>query len=342
MSEIKISIITATYNSSSTITRCISSVNDQSFQNIEHIIIDGASTDKTIEIIKYLPNRIVQIISEPDNGIYDALNKGIQRVTGEIIGFLHSNDCFYSRKTLKNIVSSFSNENQKEYPDVVYGDWVFTDKKDSNKIILQSNIVKNGLIKSYSIEPDQIIVQPHPISLRNYQLPEKSNPNDKLKLFYPASNYKHKNYKLIIELDDNYHLENLVSEIIITVPEPPNLRKGSIIKALGTISHQECFEYYSTTNCLLFPSFMESYGLPLIEAMYVGIPIIAPRLEYAEWICGSEAIYFDPNNVESLFEAINILKQRVSSGWIPDYSKQLEKFPVNWDIVSETYIKALV
>lgn len=215
-------------------------------------------------------------------------------------------------------------------------------RKFIGKIIVQTNIVKNGLIKSYAIEPDRIIVQPHPISLEKYQLPAKTEPNTKLKLFYPASNYEHKNHKLIIELDNNYRLEDLVSEIIITISDPPNLRKSSIIKALGTISHQECFEYYATANCLLFPSLMESYGLPLIEAMYIGIPIIAPKLEYAEWICGPEAIYFDPNDVKSLYDAIYILKQKVSSGWIPNYSKQLEKFPTNWNIVSETYIKALV
>ena len=215
-------------------------------------------------------------------------------------------------------------------------------KRFIRKIIVQSNVVKNGLIKSYAIEPDRIIVQPHPISLGNYKLPIKSDPNGKLKLFYPASNYEHKNHKLIIELDNNYHLNELVSEILITISEPPNLKKGSIIKAIGTISHQKCFEYYATANCLLFPSLMESYGLPLIEAMYVGIAIIAPKLEYAEWICGPEAIYFDPNNVESLFDAINILKQRLSSGWIPNYSKQLERFPINWDTVSATYMKAFV
>lgn len=73
----KISIITATYNSSSTIVDCIKSVNNQTNQNIEHIIIDGASKDNTIEIIKSVPNRIKKIVSEPDKGIYDAMNKGI-------------------------------------------------------------------------------------------------------------------------------------------------------------------------------------------------------------------------------------------------------------------------
>ncbi len=74
----KVSIISATYNSASTIAGCIASVNTQTYANIEHIIIDGASEDNTVEIIKSLPNRVKTIISEPDKGIYDAMNKGVK------------------------------------------------------------------------------------------------------------------------------------------------------------------------------------------------------------------------------------------------------------------------
>ena len=86
----KIPIITATYNNSSTIANCITSVNNQTYSNIEHIIIDGASIDNTFEIIHSTPNRATRIISEPDNGIYDAMNKGIQLATGDVIGMLNS------------------------------------------------------------------------------------------------------------------------------------------------------------------------------------------------------------------------------------------------------------
>jgi glycosyltransferase involved in cell wall biosynthesis len=131
----KVSIITATYNSSSTISRCMSSVNEQTYPDIEHIIVDGASTDNTLEIIQRDCGRITKIVSEPDKGIYDALNKGIQLATGEIIGFLHSDDCFQSSKTLENIVRAFSTSQEQNYPDGIFGDLVFVDKKDSNKLV---------------------------------------------------------------------------------------------------------------------------------------------------------------------------------------------------------------
>src|SRR5690554_8041346 len=94
----KISIITATYNSAATIRDCIQSVNSQTYNNIEHIIIDGASKDNTLEIINSLPNRVASIVSEPDKGIYDAMNKGIKAATGDIIGILNSDDFFTSDK----------------------------------------------------------------------------------------------------------------------------------------------------------------------------------------------------------------------------------------------------
>ena len=132
----KISIITATYNSASHIAGCLASVNNQSHKNIEHIIIDGASTDNTLEIIKStLPkgqaNRGTQIISEPDTGIYDALNKGIQHATGDIIGFLHADDTFASPHTLQNIADSFSplGGDKEGAVDGIYGHLVFVNNE---------------------------------------------------------------------------------------------------------------------------------------------------------------------------------------------------------------------
>ena len=91
----KISIITVTYNSERSIRACLQSVAEQSYKNIEHIIIDGGSTDNTIEIVKNTPS-VSNWISEPDKGIYEALNKGIQRATGDIIGFVLSYDTNFS------------------------------------------------------------------------------------------------------------------------------------------------------------------------------------------------------------------------------------------------------
>lgn len=90
--EMKISIITATLNSAAHIADCVKSVNDQTYDDIEHIFIDGASKDNTLEIIKSIPNRVAKIVSEPDKGIYDAMNKGIEAATGDVIGILNSDD----------------------------------------------------------------------------------------------------------------------------------------------------------------------------------------------------------------------------------------------------------
>jgi glycosyltransferase len=123
----KITIITATYNSAATIARCISSVNEQTHNNIEHIIVDGASDDQTLEIIKSLPNRVTHVISEPDKGIYDALNKGIALATGDVIGFLHSDDTFNSPATLQYIAACFSGN---PLCSGVYGDLLFTNREN--------------------------------------------------------------------------------------------------------------------------------------------------------------------------------------------------------------------
>lgn len=125
----KISIITATYNSASTIASCIASINTQTYANIEHIIVDGASNDRTLEVIQSIPNRVSRIISEPDQGIYDALNKGIQLSSGELIAFLHADDAFGSPETITNVVNQFANHEISG----VYGDLVFVNEK--NKVV---------------------------------------------------------------------------------------------------------------------------------------------------------------------------------------------------------------
>lgn len=103
---LKFSIITITYNSAATVEATLRSISGQLYPNIEHIIIDGGSKDNTIEICKKYPH-ISTLISEKDDGIYDALNKGIQKSTGDIIGILHSDDVFSSDKVLETIADFF-------------------------------------------------------------------------------------------------------------------------------------------------------------------------------------------------------------------------------------------
>ncbi len=127
----RISIITATYNNETTISDAVNSVASQTYDNIEHIIIDGKSNDNTLSIIKEKSGRISKIISEPDNGIYDALNKGIKNSTGDIVAFLHADDIFVNNTIIEKAVNLF----KEKQTDSIYGDLQYVSKENTDKII---------------------------------------------------------------------------------------------------------------------------------------------------------------------------------------------------------------
>ena len=131
----KISIITSVYNNKDQIADAIDSVLSQTHKNIEYIIIDGASTDGTVDVIKSYGNKIDVFISEKDEGIYSGLNKGIQLATGDIIGFLHSDDFYLHDRILEMVAEKFK---QKDC-DGVYGDLIYVDKKDTNRVVRHWN-----------------------------------------------------------------------------------------------------------------------------------------------------------------------------------------------------------
>ena len=126
-----VTIITVTFNSAKTLADCLESVYMQSSPDIEHIIVDGASSDDTLNVIKNTPNRVTHIISEPDTGIYDAINKGIEVSNGEIIGLLHADDIFASENTLSTIIAKFNNN----VIDGVYGDLLYVSQEDVSDVI---------------------------------------------------------------------------------------------------------------------------------------------------------------------------------------------------------------
>ncbi len=114
----KISIITVSYNSSATIGKTLQSVCMQDHRDLEYIIIDGGSTDGTLEIINMYRDRITTVISEKDNGMYDALNKGLKLATGEVVGILNSDDFYVDDEVLSDVTDKFS----ETAADAVYGD----------------------------------------------------------------------------------------------------------------------------------------------------------------------------------------------------------------------------
>ena len=141
---VKISIITATWNSIDTISDCLESINTQTYDLIEHIIIDGGSVDGTlIEIGNKSPKS--KVVSEKDDGIYDALNKGIKLASGEVIGFLHSDDVFSSNNVVSIIASAFENTDIC----AVYGDLIYVKKSDSSIVVRKWKGSKFSKIKLY-------------------------------------------------------------------------------------------------------------------------------------------------------------------------------------------------
>lgn len=129
----RISIITAVYNNERSIRQALESVLGQTYPNIELIVVDGGSKDNTLKIIEEYRPKIHRIISEKDHGIYDALNKGVAAATGDIVGFLHSDDQFASTHAIESIASEF----EKGSVDGVYSDLQYVSRAQNTPLIIR-------------------------------------------------------------------------------------------------------------------------------------------------------------------------------------------------------------
>ncbi len=127
----KISIITVCFNSADTLAATLRSVREQTYQDIEHIVIDGGSTDKTMEVLASAGPHVAKIVSEPDRGIYDAMNKGLAVATGDIVGFLNSDDVLSHAAVVSTIAGALTDP----AIDACYGDLVYVAQHDLNKLV---------------------------------------------------------------------------------------------------------------------------------------------------------------------------------------------------------------
>ena len=162
----KISVITVSFNSEQYIGKTIDSVNRQTYQNIEHIFIDGASQDRTLEIISDTCGRQNILVSEPDKGVYDAMNKGLTRATGDIICFLNSDDFFVDYDVLEDVALEFSNARVN----YMWGNILFVDRTNTDKIkrYWKSKFLNKHDILNAEVAPhpgfffDKEVVKKHP------------------------------------------------------------------------------------------------------------------------------------------------------------------------------------
>ncbi|GIX52329.1 glycosyltransferase family 2 protein [Sphaerotilus sulfidivorans] len=128
---INISVVTAVYNRCDTVGEALDSVLSQTHPSVESVVVDGGSTDGTLAVLEAYRSRVGVLISEPDHGIYDALNKGIRLATGDVVGFLHADDLFADEQVLAEIARIF----EDSAVDAVYGDLVYVDAADVSKVI---------------------------------------------------------------------------------------------------------------------------------------------------------------------------------------------------------------
>lgn len=168
----KFTVITITYNAESVLENTIRSVASQTYQQIEYIIVDGASKDGTMEIVKKYNKYISNVVSEPDKGLYDAMNKGITMATGDYLCFLNAGDRFHENDTLQQIIQSIT---EKELPDILYGETAIVDKTNHllhmRRLRVPRNLTwksfKNGMLVCHqAFFVKQTLAEPYDLSFR--------------------------------------------------------------------------------------------------------------------------------------------------------------------------------
>ncbi len=214
--------------------------------------------------------------------------------------------------------------------------------------IVQTAVMKVALAASYPAISSKIHVIPQPVPSWLLEfIPRINSANTScgvgLRLIYPAAGYPHKNHRLLSEISQELNQSWPVESLKLTLPAEkhpaPNI---AWIQCVGFLTASKMIEMYSEVDGLVFLSTDESYGFPLVEAMFVGLPIICPDLPYAHILCLDGAIYFDPLSINSLRSAIETLHTRLSAGWWPDWTEQLKSIPKGWDEVADAMIAVAV
>jgi hypothetical protein len=212
-------------------------------------------------------------------------------------------------------------------------------------VIAQTGAMASGLRASYrdweNRDCVKVIGQPPPSWFTlSRKVPSSHGNSDGLRLFYPAAGYPHKNHKIFEELLP-LDLDGVVDRLVLTLPEERFSSVPEWLSCVGRLNHAGCLSEYEKADALIFPSVLESYGLPLVEAMVMGIPVVAADLPYARVLCGDEGFYFDPESSDSLVEACKRLKARLSDGWQPDWSSSLKAMPKTWETVAQRFLDEL-
>jgi glycosyltransferase involved in cell wall biosynthesis len=211
-------------------------------------------------------------------------------------------------------------------------------------MIVQTGATQKDLVDSYPELMGRVEVVPPPLPEWPATLGGRHvlSSDQGLTLFCPGAGYPHKNHRLLSRMDESTarSVGNGLRELWITLN--PGESIGDTVAAtwlrnLGRLPHREVRDRYRSCDGLFFPSLMESFGLPLLEAMWTGLPIVCSDLPYARWMCEDSALYFDPMDSHSAWAAIGELRRRLQAGWTPDYTRPLMKFSRDWEAVAARF-----
>lgn len=209
----------------------------------------------------------------------------------------------------------------------------------AHRIVVQTSIMAEGIAQTYPAVADRIRIlsQPPPSWLSDLELHDRDRPpGAPLTLFYPAAAYPHKNHRLLFELAAMEDIQGVLARMIVTIAPDPIAPPRMVMT--GHLPPNEMRARYAEADALVFPSLEESFGLPLVEAMYLGLPILCSDRPFARNLCGDDAIYFDPRSAASLRDAICELQTRLDAGWHPNWSDRLRNFPPDWETVASELI----
>ena len=210
-------------------------------------------------------------------------------------------------------------------------------------IIVQTDLIKRELLQNYkgTLDAQNVVVlrQPLPMNIKkDNDASERSLTGNGLKLFYPARRYRHKNHSFAEGLTDHVLDASCVSEIIFTTTKPRSL-KNDKIRYVGELTQMAVSEIYNDSDALLFLSETESFGFPLLEAMSLGKPILAPNLPYVREMCGTTPFYFENGDTYSFVCACQKLLRFLKSGDHISYEQELAAFPTSWSNFTENILE---
>ena len=205
-----------------------------------------------------------------------------------------------------------------------------------DRIIVQSDFMKEELESSYKVLPKKIDVIPLP-NIFELEINKSKKFFKKLILFYPALNYKHKNHEFLFEIAKSKASVNFEIYITLEKEEFKKYKNLEFVKNLGVISHQEVFEFYKKTDVLLNLSNLESFCLPLVEAIYLNIPVLTIDRTYTKWMCEDFGYYF--SDKKSFVTSFNRIKEDIKNQDLKSISKAKKKFKHNWKQVAGMFLE---